>query len=166
MMPNLIGQRKITIKASQVAQAIKRARRLFGDDWQAECLEIALLPAINKRWRAVNRPFHADLTLTRHIGKTPLDIKREDYQKTNWLTVAGYELGYGGATTSYCWNRARADYWGHSPGTAWDGVRRETCHSFIYTLLAIYRHALEGREPSWREWDNLLDYRINFVNDL
>jgi hypothetical protein len=155
--------RQITVKASAVDRAIQRAKATCPSDWQAELLEIILIPNVYKRWKQVNDRF-PDPTITRHPGQPYRRGETDPRQIDDWTIYAGYEFDYG--RPGYCWNRARADHYGHSPGTAWDGVRRETYHSFVETLRMCYHAALRGEGVNWRLQSNLDAYRVKFVNDL
>ncbi len=157
-------KRTMTVKASQVKKAVEKAQRLCPRDWQAELLEILLLPNVNRRWRAINGDRFPNLELKRHAGFPWTGGRDEALACEDWLIYAGYTLGYG--TEGYCWNRAREDYYGHSPCSAWDGVRRETYAGFADSLRLAYSAALEGNAPHWRVEQALWDYRIQFVNDL
>lgn len=140
--------RKVSIAYSTVIGALDRAHAV-SDDWQAECLELLRIPALAKRWQELhpNMPgvridFHPGLP---HKGMTPEDNRAVE----DWSVYAGYIFVYGiEDCPGYGWNSVRSDYYGHSPGTCWDGVRRETIHSWIDCLRLIvkgYDH------PSYRE---------------
>jgi hypothetical protein len=156
-------KRNITVKASQISKAIKQAKQLCPHDWEAELLEILLIPIVTRRWRYVNDRF-PNVTIKRHVGFPYVRGNVDPRTVEDWLIYAGYEFDYGGS--GYCWNRARSDHYGHSPGTAWDGVRRETYHSFVETLRMCYYCAIEGTEINYRLEVNLRDYRVCFINDL
>lgn len=156
-------KRTITVKASAIKKAVAKARRLCPKDWQAEILEILLIPKVQRRWQYVNDHIPG-LEIKRHKGFPWADGRDEALAVEDWTIYAGYEMGYG--LEHLCWNRARSDYYGHSPSSAWDGIRRETYHSFANNLRIAYGEALEGKEPNWRVEQALRDYRIRFVNDL
>lgn len=145
-MPKAQSFRLIRVRASDVVRAITRAQAQT-DDWQAECLEIALLPAINRRWRAANRDRYPDIHLQRVPGQPYRQMTREDAericQERGWLAYSGYEL-YLLAGETYAWNRARADYYGHSPATAWNGMGRETYCQFIEDIRSLTYAMLHG----------------------
>jgi hypothetical protein len=156
-------KRTMTVKASQIAKAVGKARQLCPKDWQAEQLEILLIPKLYKRWRDVNDHIPG-LELKRHAGFPWTGGRDEALAVEDWTAYAGYEMGYG--LESYCWNRARSDDYAHSPASAWDGVRRETYHSFADNLRMAYGAALEGGEPNHRVVQALDRYKIRFINDL
>lgn len=156
-------KRTITVKASAIEKAIAKAKHLCPKDWQAEQLEILLIANVYRRWQYVNDQIPG-LEIKRHKGFPWTGGRDEAIACEDWAVYAGYELGYG--LKDYCWNRARADYYGHSPSTAWDGVRRETYHSFAENLRTAYGSALEGQPIHWRIEQALWRYRIQFVNDL
>jgi len=158
-------KRTIRVKASDVGKAIRQAERFCPRDWQAELLEILRIPSVYRRWRYINSDRMPGLELSRHKGKGPFVGGREvALAVEDWLIFNGYELGYG--CENYCWNRARSDFYGHSPSSAWDGVRRETYAGFADALRLAYSAATEGRSVYWRTEQTLWDYRILFINDL
>ena len=152
------------MKASWLRRALARAARV-SDEWQARYLEILLIPQVYRRWRQVNCPyFGEELSIARHPGRPYIGYTREqNLAVEDWSKLTGYVLRY---TDGYGWNSVRGDYYSHSPATCWDGVRRETFHSFVESLLDCYVAVQEGREPSGWALDNLAQYKIRFVNDL
>lgn len=145
-MPKAQSFRLIRVRASDVVRAITRAQAQF-DDWQAECLEIALLPAVYRRWQAANRDRYPDIHLRRVPGQPYRSRPRAEAericQEQGWLAYAGYELHLLAGET-YAWNRARADYYGHSPATAWNGMGRETFCNFIEDIRQVVYALLHG----------------------
>lgn len=121
-----------TVKVSDLWAAMRAAQTLYGDDWQAEVLEILLVPPVYAYWRAINTEYgHGAPTLTRHAGvPNPGKNVPEDF---DWALVAGYVMRHG-CDGVLRWNSVRSDHWCHAPGTAWDGVRRETVHRFAEQL--------------------------------
>lgn len=124
----------VTVEMETIKAAMERARTLH-DDWQAECLEIILIPSIYKRWRELNDRFPYELT--RHPGLPYLRRTREmNEQVTDWSVFAGYVLrGWNVVSTG------RDRGYSHSAGTAWDGVRRDTISQFAHDLrMLAYGH--------------------------
>lgn len=156
-------KRTLTVKASEVEKAIKRAKSFCPKDWQAELLEILLIPKVYRRWQYINDRY-LRVEIKRHTGFPWVGDRDEALAVEDWLIYSGYEFGYG--FDDYCWNRARSDYYGHSPSSAWDGIRRETYHSFAENLRMAYDAVSKGESPHWRVEHALRDYRIQFVNDL
>ena len=163
--PNLKGCRTITVKASQIKAAIACANKI-SDDWQAELIEVLLIPNVYNRWQKVNG--HARYVVNRHDGQPHKGYKREDNltvgELNAWDTIAGYTMQYNGL--GWGWNSVRTDYYGHGPSTTWDGIRRETYHSFLESLRSAVYAIDRGLEPNYYITDTLRDYKIKFVNDL
>jgi hypothetical protein len=156
--------RKIRVKLSSILRAIERAKTI-SDDWQAECCEILLIPAVAKRWQELNANF-AGLHVKRIDGAPYAFTCREDNQARceakRWREVAGYVLVlFTGDSGDYCWNGVRDDYYGHSASTAWDGIRRDTISSFAHDLRTLaYGH----RHP---DYDRALARAgVEFVDDV
>jgi hypothetical protein len=154
----------LKIKASHVLKAMARGQQV-SDDWQAQYIEIALLPAVNRRWQAANRDRFESLILARvpgkpHIGYTPDDNRAV----IDWTQFAGYALAYGPGASR--WNSVRADCYSHSPSTTWDGIRRETYHSFIYDLGACALSLRDGKEPPPSLLAELETYGVELIDDL
>jgi hypothetical protein len=127
-----------TITLESVLEAIERAKQRT-DDWQAQCLEILLLPKVARVWKRLN-PRFKNLRVERvnglpHVGYTSDDNRAV----SDWTQFSGYLLIYfdlpDGQT--YGWNAVRADGYGHSAGTCWNGVGRETICRFIESLRMI-----------------------------
>ena len=156
--PNLKSCRKLTVRASEIEKAIQRAEHRAPNDWQAELLEILRIPKVMRRWQKVNLDIHPEPTITFHPGKPWQRGKRPE----DWTTIAGYTFNYG--RVGITWNSVRDDYYGHSPSSAWDGVRRESFCSFAENLRNAYYW--RGNGYNHRVESGLLDYRIEFVNDL
>lgn len=145
-MPQRTSFRLIRVRASDVVSAISSAQAKFAD-WQAECLEIALIPAVKRRWQAANRDRYPAIHLRRVAGQPYRGMTRAEAeqicQERGWLAYSGYELHLL-AGEVYAWNRARADYYGHSPATAWNGMGRETYCSFIEDIRQLVYAMLQG----------------------
>lgn len=157
-------KRTLTVKASEIEKAIKRAKNFCPKDWQAELLEILLIPKVYRRWQYINDRYPKKVEIKRHQGKPWTGDRDEALATEDWLIYSGYEFGYG--LDGYCWNRAREDYYGHSPSSAWDGIRRETYHTFAENLRLAYGAVQEGEVLNYRVEQALWDYRIRFINDL
>ena len=161
MEPNMAGLRRIKVRASAVADAIAQGRAV-SDDWQAQNLEIALLPNVAKRLADVNR----GATVTRHKGLPHKGMSRDDNAAvTDWSAFAGYVVtGFGGVA----WNRVgegRERGYCHGPSRAWDGMRRECFCAFLGALHYAYNvEVLGSQHASYAE--TLRKYRIEFVNDI
>lgn len=138
--------RTIKIKLNKIKAAIDKARQ-YSDDWQAElCGLLAFVPKLAKRWQEINLarlPWTNGLKVEfvdgiPHKGSDPENNKRIS-AAGNWAAYAGFtltlaEFEQGGRSI---WNSVREDHFGHSPGTAWDGVRRETIHRFLEAVRCI-----------------------------
>jgi hypothetical protein len=93
--------RELSVSLPDIKKAIERANADFPGDWQAEEVEIAMVPVVRKaivEANGPNRPFHLRRASNKRFGK-------------------GYVIEG--------WNSVRDDYYSHSPGTAKDGLRRE-----------------------------------------
>jgi len=163
MNADLQKLRTIQVKVSAIQAAIARAQREHAD-WQAQPLEILLIPKVLRRWRQVN-PRYTWPTITRHPGFPEPATRAARDQVEDWSSIRGYAFTYG-PETSWRWNSVRDDYYGHSPGTCWDGVRRETNHSFLESLRDVWYHLERGETPHWRVYQNLDQYRIQVVDDV
>lgn len=131
----------IKIKMKTLLRAIALAEER-SNDWQAQCLEIAMIPAIADRWRELNPGFGTGLVVEFHPGNKftvgvgfPIDCK----------ALAGYTLCLMKLEGSppYMWNRVRSEWYSHSASTCWNGMGRETICRFIEQL----RMAALGHEP-------------------
>lgn len=158
--------RAIKLKLSAVLRAIQRAKSVT-DDWQAECCEILMIPAIAKRWQELNARLGNGLRIERIDGLRYSFVSREDNQARcdadGWAEVAGYSLILMQLENGYCsrWNSVQRSYYCHSASTAWDGVRRETISQFVDDL----RNMAHG----WDDGDKrrrLAAAGIDVVNDL
>lgn len=159
--------RNITIKASEVKKASDKAAKVETNCWQATICELLMLPKLAKRWQEFN-PRHKGLRIEKHEGQLYPEGYARQNTVTDWATFAGYTL--------------KADYWtwnsvpetgdlsrgfSHNPGTAYDGIRRETVYHFAYDLMAINSCIEQGRSVPQSYIDELFyDYKITFVNDL
>lgn len=140
--------RTITVSLRTVRRAMREAGPIT-DDWQGAILEILRIPAIAKRWRELN-PRYRGLEVVRHAGLPWSKGWRELPGANPDCTVfAGYTLVFDRFDDGkvYGWNSVRSDYYAHSAGTAWDGVRRETIHRFAESLWMI---ALDHDHPDHR----------------
>ncbi len=129
----------LTISLKTIRAALARAAAV-SDDWQAECCEIAMIPAVARRLAELNTRHFPRLTMTRHEGKPHQNMRPEDNLAVkDWTVYAGYVLLYNASPPGpfMGWNAVRADYYSHSPGTAWNGLRREAISEFIHDLRMI-----------------------------
>ena len=127
--------RTIRVSLKTIRAAIARAQTV-SDDWQAQLCEIALIPAVAKRWKELNSRLPG-LAITRHdgaphIGMTPYDNRAV----TDWTVYAGYVLIYF-PESGKGWNSVRDNYYCHSPSSAWNGIRRETVSQFLEDLRMV-----------------------------
>ena len=132
---------RIKISIRTIKAAIARANAMF-DDWQAECCEIAMIPAIAKRYAELNRDrFQHGVAVICHPGKCHKGMTRDDNLAVkDWTEYAGYVLHYapnGAYLGPWSWNAVKPDYYCHSPSTTWDGMRRETVSQFIHDLRML-----------------------------
>lgn len=153
--------KKITVKASDVRKAIKKAEAI-SDEWQAQHLELLLQPKIYRHWQALNsdRP----VALQFHPGAKPTGGREENLQRCeqrSWRQFAGYTLTFG-----YTWNSVADEWYEHSPSCCWDGVRRETRSFFIEALRAAYYANERGLAPAAMTLDVLNQAGVSYVNDL
>jgi hypothetical protein len=91
----------LQISTSQLKQAIMNAHTEFpqGNFWQADMIEIALIPSVKRAIEEMNN------------GRA-LNIQRVQTQFGNGYVLEG-------------WNRVRDDYYSTNPASVWDGIRRE-----------------------------------------
>jgi len=157
-----------TLLTSDILAAIATAKA-HDEDWQAELLEIATIPAVTAAWRAANKG--RLLTITRidgipHKGFTR-DANLARCQAQAWAEVSGYTLDYGYGADGLCWNSVRPGHYAHSAGATWDGVRRETYHD----LIEQARHAVRPvkshlRQTTFAEYrQRLAEYGLDLVDD-
>jgi len=156
--------RTIKVRLSEIQAAVERAQREHSD-WQAQLLEILLIPKVLRRWQEANRPRFTQPTIQRHPGFRWPGGREKARQVTDWSIYGGYVFTYG-PSTSLRWNSVRQDYYSHSPSTCWDGVRRETNHSFLESLRDVWWHLERGESPHWRVLQNLDQYRIQVIDDV
>ena len=165
---------KLTIKASQVARAMDSVKDTF-DDWQAQALEVLLLPKMYRRWRELNRD-HYDpemLTVERVPGLAHRGFTREDNgaigDAKDWGKFAGYVLRfYKNHETgdTYGWNAIKDNWYSHSPSCCWDGVRRDTIHQFIEMTRMIVLQWRRGESVHFSAWEPVEKAGIVLLNDL
>ncbi len=150
--------RTLTIKKAEIARAIVRAHATT-DDWQAECIEILMLPSLYRRWQQKNGTHFRMPTLTRHPGLPYRETTREDNlargQAETWHEMAGYLLRFG---PTFGWNSVRPDCYSHGASCCWDGLRRETDSGFAQDIRSWY---YTGNDRI--AFDLLTDYGINVV---
>lgn len=157
----------VKVKASEIKQAIERTH-LLSDDWQAELIEIILIPKVYARWKEINlNKLYRDFTITRHDGLKPLGDREENLKRCNektWESFVGYVLSWTypvGSTTPIYWNRVTKDHYGHSPSVCWDGLRRETLSSFVEDLRMMFYYP----NSSVTEFEYLARINVRFVDD-
>jgi len=154
----------IQVKYSEIKRAIGKGKALDPRDWQCELVEILLIPKVYRRWRAINKARFPDPTVERHPGKSASKHDQsEEGRYKNWLEIAGYSLRYGYA--GVCWNSPTDDYYGHSGGTTWNGLRRETTCSFAESLRLCAFLTDEGKEIPEYVSGRLAEFQFEFVND-
>jgi len=157
---------KTTLLTSDILAAIATAKAR-DEDWQAELLEIALIPAVTAAWRAANRG--RLLNVTRIDGIPHKGFARDDNlarcQAKTWGEVSGYTLDYG--VEGMVWNSVRPGHYGHSAGVAWDGVRRESRCGFIEDIRNAVRPVKSHlRQTTFAEYRrNLAEYGLDLVDD-
>lgn len=141
----------IKINLHELGKAIHRANQTTCD-WQAEMIEILLIPKIYRRWQELNKQqFNYCPEVTRWPGLPFIPAYRGKETKC-WSLVSGYIVTQ--------WNDFRDDYYSHSASTAWDGIRRETVHMFLEKLRHIYYDHKEGRDPEQTAWELYRDQKI------
>jgi len=163
--------RTITVEASSVLRAMKSVEDKF-DDWQAQYLEVLLLPNVYKRWKQAN-PNMPDMVLNRVSGETHKGFTPEDNRAVGdakgWSLFAGYTLRYclnPSTGESSGWNGVRDDYYCHSPSVAWDGVRRDTYHQFVQDIAMTVTLWSREKDVHHSSFDLLEKYGVKLVNDL
>jgi hypothetical protein len=164
-MKPVTPRRVIKVRSSDVAKAIARAKNFCPCDWQGEQIEILRITNVNKRWRGVNAALHRDLRIVRHKGLPYPKHATRDFARdvTDWSIYSGYTLQF--SATGFVWNTVREDYFAHSPAAVWNGIRRETFHSFAEHLRSAYYSLDKTGSVPYRIADYLRDYKIVFVND-
>ena len=138
--------------------ALRRAVKLGNErspDWQAQCLEVAMLPAVNARWRALN-PRMTGLRIEFHPGKRNPGEDREANgaigERKGWAEYVGYVLRYYEGS-DYGWNSVTDDWYSHSAGCCWSGISRET-----YGATAIEALRQIGNAESDEDVDRLIGF--------
>ena len=127
--------RTIKVSLTTLRDAIARAHAV-SDDWQAECCEIALIPAVAKRYAELNAPRLPAVAVIRHDGRHCIGMTPDDNRAVaDWAEFTGYTLGYGLEVAR--WNSVRSDYYSHSPSTCWNGMSRETVSQFVHDLRMV-----------------------------
>jgi len=158
--------RNIIVKASEIARAIEKSYEVDTRSWQAECIEILLIPKVYKRWQRINKAkFGGNIEISRVDGQAYTnDI--DGHKVDDWSAFGGYLYGYG--LKGLCWNSVRETSYSHSASTAWDGIRRETYHSFAENLRHLYLSLVDDKVQIRKDYveSQLYPYRITFFNDL
>lgn len=146
----------VEIKLSEIERAMKRAEGVYGaSNWQAKCIEIALVPKIYRKLLSLNA--RVDPKITRHAGKNPKSALPTD----RWSEFAGYTLSLYG----WAWNSVRDDYYSHSPENTWRGMVREFDRvTFIHNLRVIGELARRGEEY-WPYLSEVRDAHIRVIDD-
>ena len=125
----------IRVSRQTVARAIERANAA-SDDWQAELLELLLIPSLAKRWQELNPQF-PQVAIVRHSGKPHKGYTRDDNLAVkDWTPFAGYLFQYD-PEQHWNWNAVRTDWYSHSASTAWNGVRRDTICSWVEDIRML-----------------------------
>ena len=162
--PNAKGLRRVEIRVSEVLAAARREREWNPNGVNAPALGVLLHRKVYRRWQQVNRQLHPAPSIERIRGEKPPENGRgiED-----WTRFRGYVLRFREDEGMFsAWNSVRADYYSHSAGTTWDGIRRETFCSFVDALLGAARRLEEGFDPTWGQEETLARYRITLVDDI
>jgi hypothetical protein len=146
----------LEIAASKVLAACNRADEFFPNEWQACMLEILLIPEVGAHWRAMSG---TDLRLERHAG-APYRGQRD---VADWSTVAGYVFREGERLP---WNCVRSEGYNHHPGTAWNGIRRETFSNWVYFLYQMTLQLAEGKPPNAYLTGRLAEYKVRVRPDF
>jgi len=134
--------RMLTISRATIRQAVKRAQPIIdawerkypkARDWQAECCEIAMIPAVACRLVELNRPGMYGKPNPKY-PTIPVCYGFLRYYDPGGLP--GYILpGWNG--------EPRPGYEAsHAPGTAWNGVSRNLCGAILVEQLrmTVYEH--------------------------
>lgn len=124
------------VSLDEVRQAMQRGRSLFSNAdqaGQAERMEVLLQPHIYKIWQQLNaKGSHGYVMYPQ--------VRRVQNDKHGYGYVLEHVHRYpNGEQTVMPWNGVKDEYYSHHPGTAWNGVGRETRHLFIEDLLHLVR---------------------------
>lgn len=124
------------VSLDEVRQSMQRGRALFSNDdqaGQAERMEVLLQPHVYKVWQQMNaKGSHGYVMYPQ--------VRRVQNDKHGYGYVLEHVHRYpNGEQTVMPWNGVKDEYYSHHPGTAWNGVGRETRHLFIEDLLHLVR---------------------------
>lgn len=154
--------RKIKVSLSNLQKAVSRAASV-SDGWQAVCLEILLLPNVNKRWREVSG--YPNMLLERHNGAFYTTGLATQQEIPDWSVYAGYTLQFNAGLHWNVVGEGTERGYSHGPSRCWDGVRRETCGD-IATFLSAAAASLSKCGTISNTCENILaSYGIEVVDD-
>lgn len=135
----------MNLTVSEVVAAVRRAAEQ-DSDWQAQACEVAMLPAVEAAWRALNKGRALSVTVIPGLPHKGEGFTREQNLARcaagKWNEVSGYIFDPGLA--GLVWSRVSADHYGHSAHVAWEGVCRETYHAVIEVARDLGLEALRG----------------------
>ncbi|HID23972.1 MAG TPA: hypothetical protein EYP14_16445 [Planctomycetaceae bacterium] len=151
--------RRIKVRASEILEAARTERERFPGEPNAGAMGVLLHPQVYRRWRAANKEYPG-LKIERVRGIPPHQVK-----DGRWARCAGYILRFSEGRFG-TWNCVRGGGYGHSPRATWDGVRRETRHSFVDALYSAAVALAAGTRPTWATERILRRYRITLIDDI
>lgn len=142
--------KQINVTTQELEAAMQRADAIFDEsEWQARCIEIALIPQVYRRLKLLNKKVAPKITRVK--GKSTKGMTVEDNRAvTDWRVYAGYVLTlYDGVTH---WNSSeRADYYSHAPSVCFNGMGRELYRvQFIHDLRMIAELVRQGKD--YNDW--------------
>ncbi len=140
----------INVTTQELEAAMQRADALFDqDEWQARCIEIALIPQVYRRLKLLNKKVAPKITRVKgqpYKGMTPDDNRAV----TDWRVYAGYVLTLCDGLAN--WNSGdRADYYSHAPSVCFNGMGRELYRvQFVHDLRMVAELVRQGK--GYHDW--------------
>jgi hypothetical protein len=136
----------LVVKESEIHEAVERANALF-DEWQARAIEVILIPHVYVYWCGIQRsPWRIERVPGKEYKAHTREQNLEIGERNGWGEYAGYHVYRDFGEVQLPWNGIRDDWYSHSAGTAWDGLRRETICEFAYELSSAYTMKMDGRD--------------------
>ena len=159
--------RWLSIKASVLRRAILRVRKLT-DDWPAECIAVALVPAVYRRLAVLNKPFGTVPHITFHPGKPHIGFTPEQNEQVGrdkaWAQYVGWTLVYGDYGI---WNTQAETWYSHSASTCWNGCSRNLhVVGFVEHLRGAVVRLMEGDHRIEGYLTAMAERRVRLIDDI
>lgn len=103
----------------EVTKALDKAHSVFPQEWQAEAVEIAMIPAVRTAIRKANRQ--------------PFKLRRVKNKFGPGYVLEG-------------WNSLRDEYYSHNPSTTYNGIGREFYGYHALEQIRSWAHGFTNKD--------------------